>query len=42
MRGTVSKRLRRSAKKISHGELAWKKTYKHLKSVYRHSRGQNE
>lgn len=34
MRGTVSKRLRRQAKKLSKGKV-WKKTYKHLKAIYK-------
>lgn len=34
MNGLVAKRLRQSAKRVSKGENAWRRTYKHLKAVY--------
>lgn len=36
MRGSVSKRIRRAARKLSVSQTQYKKTYKHLKFRYKH------
>lgn len=38
MRGSVAKRIRAQARSLSKSESAFRKTYKHLKSMYRHNK----